>query len=73
LQLAVVGTGGLSSAWAVAAKPAALAAKAAASRAPAMPRRRSPVVRAMLVVVSGVWLIAEVFMALIIHPAMASQ
>ena len=47
-----------------------------ASRAPAMLRRSSPipVVRAVLVVMSWFWLVfAEVFMALIVHPPMASQ
>ena len=41
-----------------------------------MQRRRNPlaVARAVRVVVSWVWLVfAEVFMALIVHPAMASQ
>ena len=49
---------------------------AVASRAPAMQRRRNPipVARAVLVVVSWVWLVfVEVFMALIVHPATASQ
>jgi hypothetical protein len=41
-----------------------------------MLRRRNPipVARAVLVVVSWVWLVlVEVFMALIVYPAMASQ
>jgi hypothetical protein len=41
-----------------------------------MQRRRIPIPvgRAVLIVVSWVWLVfAEVFMALIVHPAMASQ
>jgi hypothetical protein len=46
------------------------------SREPAMVLRRNPiaVARAVLVVVSWVrWVFAEVFMALIVHPATASQ
>jgi hypothetical protein len=64
------------SAWLVAARPTAVALIAVASRAPAMLRRRNPipVARAVLVVVSWVGLVfAEVFMALIVHPAMASR
>jgi uncharacterized membrane protein HdeD (DUF308 family) len=55
------------------AKPAAVAANAVASSAPATPRRRNFLVRAVLVVLSGVWVIAEVFMALIVHPARGSH
>ena len=70
------GGGGASSAWAVVAKPKPVAANAVANRAPARQWRRNPmaVARAVLVVVSWVWLVfVEVFMALIVHPAAASQ
>ena len=83
LGLAVGGAGAGSfrgrcagSAWLVAARPTAVALIAVASRAPAMLRRRNPipVARAVLVVVWWVWLVfAEVFMTLIVHPAMAPQ
>ena len=74
--LAKSGTSALVSAWLVAARPTAVALIAVASRAPAALRRRNPipVARAVLVVVSWVWfVIAEVFMALIVHPAVALQ
>jgi hypothetical protein len=50
------------SAWLVAAAPRAVAVIAAAISAPAMPPRRNPI-----------WLIAEVFMALIVHRAIPPQ
>jgi hypothetical protein len=55
----VFGGGGASSAWAVAAKPKPVAANAMASRAPARQWRRNSmaVARAVLVVVSWVWLV----------------
>lgn len=70
------GGGAPSSAWTVAARPTAVAVIAVANRAPAMLRRRNsiPVARAVLVVVSWVWLVfAEVFTVLIVHPAMELQ
>ena len=67
---------GASSAWAVEARPTAVAVSVVTSKAPAMQRRRNPlaVVRALRVEVVEVWfVIAEVFMALMVRPAMAPQ
>lgn len=67
---------GASSARLVAAKPMPVAISAVTRSVPAIARRQNPVgvVRAALVVVSWIWLVfVEVFMALIVYPAMTAQ